>query len=278
MWSKSNNPYYPDTLIFLIVIPFIAAFNYYLTYPEPTWGWYLFITFLLDTIQGYLAVLFVRWIILWLDQKLPFEGQDAKRIVIQVIVTTIAGLLLISALTELVSFIVKGRSAHPSFYSHDLFIISIWFFVVNGIYIVLHYHRSWNQSKLIVEQKEQLHKSGFLVHLGNKEFKLRFDEIIGFYIDDENIVCLGIDKKRYFVNQSLNDLEETLPRQYFFRLNRQFILNYQTINGYKRMENGKLQVILHEIEHLPREISVSRTKAPAFKTWFQPRSNDTSQA
>jgi hypothetical protein len=41
------------------------------------------------------------------------------------------------------------------------------------------------------------------------------------------------------------------------------------ISGFRRMENGKLQVMLHPREGFPQEIPVSRIKAVAFKSWFQ---------
>jgi hypothetical protein len=43
------------------------------------------------------------------------------------------------------------------------------------------------------------------------------------------------------------------------------------VAGFKRGDNGKLEVLLHPHEVLPAEIMVSRTKAPAFKSWFRPQ-------
>ena len=270
MWSKKNNPYYPDIPIFLIIVPIIAAYNYYLTYPDPTIGWYLVITFLLDTFQGYLAVLAVRMIIIYLDKTLPYEDQFIKRILTQILWTVPAGLLVIILLTEGISFLVRGKWAHPSFYEQDIFIISIWFFVVNGIYLVIHFQRQWSVAETAISHRENLFKNGFLVTLGTKEIRLNFEDITAFYIEDEHVLCVDKDQKRYYLNQSLNELESQLPQDLFFRLNRQFILNLNAINGYNRLANGKLEILQSIAEQLPSTIIVSRTKAPAFKKWFQP--------
>ncbi len=59
--------YHPDIRIFLVAIPLISAFNYYLTYPNIHFNGYLLLTFTIDTLQGYLAWWAVRSIILKLD-------------------------------------------------------------------------------------------------------------------------------------------------------------------------------------------------------------------
>ncbi|WP_373398287.1 hypothetical protein V8V91_00535 [Algoriphagus halophilus] len=57
--------YHPDILLFLWLIPFISAFNYSLTYSNIQWNGFLLMTYTIDTVQGYLAWLCVRWMILF---------------------------------------------------------------------------------------------------------------------------------------------------------------------------------------------------------------------
>ncbi len=118
----NRSPYHPDVVVFLILIPFISAFNYYLTYTNIRLNWFLVLTFSIDTLQGYAAWWAVRKLILLFDQKMPFEEQPIRRIVLQVFSTTLLGLFIISASTEAVSWIAKGKPAHQSFYALDLFI------------------------------------------------------------------------------------------------------------------------------------------------------------
>ena len=47
------------------------------------------------------------------------------------------GIACIIILTEFVNWLASSKPVPLSFYKKDLFIISIWFFVVNGIYIGL---------------------------------------------------------------------------------------------------------------------------------------------
>lgn len=268
--KKNENPYHPDIQIFLVLIPFISAFNYYLTYSNIQLNWFLALTFSIDTVQGYLAWIGVRYLILYLDNKMPYNEGPGKRILVQLISTTILGLLIISLLTEAVSLIARGEAAPMNFYTIDLFIISIWFLVVNDVYIGIHYYRKWQQLESRQREQKRINTEGIIATAGKKDIQLRFDELLGFYVDGNYTTACNIDGKKYYLDQSLNKLEETLPVAHFFRLNRQFIVNRSLISGFRRKENGKIAVMLRHTELLPSEITVSRLKAPSFKKWFRP--------
>src|SRR6476469_853312 len=128
-------PKYNDVKFFLIAIAFISAFNYYLTWSHIKLNWFLVLTYAIDTIQGWLAWWAVRSIIIYLDKKLPYGNRPLTRILVQLLLTTITGMLVIILLTELVSWVLRGRPALANFYFFDIFIIVIWFFVINGVYI-----------------------------------------------------------------------------------------------------------------------------------------------
>jgi hypothetical protein len=76
---------------------------------------------------------------------MPYGTRPLKRILVQLLLTTFVGLLVIILLTELVSWIVLGKPAIANFYFFDIFIIAIWFFVINGIYIGMHYYGEWRE-------------------------------------------------------------------------------------------------------------------------------------
>jgi hypothetical protein len=268
--SKSLNPYHPDVLLFLILIPFISAINYYLTYNNIRLSYFLFLTFTIDTVQGYIAWWAVRHFIFFLDGKWSYEKGGVKRIIVQVLATMLIGLTIISLLTEMASFIAKGKPAPIDFYTIDLFIIGIWFFFINGVYIGLYYYNLWKSSEEQRRQESRLKTDGLLVRSGKQEIKLSYDELIGFTVDDSYVIANHVSGKKHYLDQSLDKLEKVLPEKEFFRLNRKVIAHRQIIEGFKRADNGKIIVMLNKPDVFPHEIPVSRLKAPAFKTWFRP--------
>jgi len=266
----SQNPYHPDKILFLILIPFISAFNYYLTYSNIQLNGFLLLTFTIDTVQGYCAWWAVRAFIIFLDKKLPYETGLSRRIAIQLPTTLLIGLVVISALTELVSLIAKGKPAPLQFYTIDLFIISIWFFVINGIYIGLHFYRLYRNSEEIRKRENQIKTNGLFVKQGKQEVLLKYNDLEGFFVDEDYAVACQLGGRKFYLTQSLEKIEKTLPPDSFYRLNRQYIVHRQIVSGFKRAENGKILVTLQNASNIPSEIPVSRLRAPSFKAWFQP--------
>lgn len=263
-----SQKYRPDVLIFLVLIPLISAFNYYLTYPNIQWNSFLFLTFAIDTTQGYLAWLIVRKIIFWLDRIMPFGPKPTKRILIQLAITTFAGLSFIVLTTEMVSWIAKGRPAIPEFYTMDVFIIGIWFLVINGIYIGLFYYHTIQEIQQ-VKTHIQREFMGIQVKLGNQELLISGSEIAALKIDEEYVLLFTILGKKYFLDESLDYWEKNLPESDFFRLNRQTIIHRQILIGFKKLNHGKLEAQIDSRFNFKLELGISRAKAPSFRSWFR---------
>ncbi|MGN6420421.1 MAG: LytR/AlgR family response regulator transcription factor [Pseudobacter sp.] len=66
---------------------------------------------------------------------------------------------------------------------------------------------------------------------------------------------------------TLEEIEELLDPQKYYRANRQYIVNIEAIASIRLHENQKLTLRLKS--PLKEEIDISREKAPAFKKWFE---------
>src|SRR6516164_1745016 len=119
---------YQDIIFFLILIPFINALNYYLTYSNIHFNSHTLITFIIDTLEGYAAWWGLRSVVIYLDKKMPYEVNPLKRILVQLVFTSAVGLLIIIILTELVNSIAKNSPVPSGFFEYDIFIFLIWFF------------------------------------------------------------------------------------------------------------------------------------------------------
>ena len=66
--------------------------------------------------------------------------------------------------------------------------------------------------------------------------------------------------------ESMDEIEELLNPQQFFRANRQCIINLEAVQSVKPLENSKLVLTLKPA--IKFEIDISREKAPLFKKWL----------
>jgi hypothetical protein len=255
--------------LFVFLIPFINLFNYYLTYNDIRFSFRTLITFAIDTAQGYIAWLVVHGIIIHLDKALPFDTNLPKRLAVQITLTLFAGLSTIALLTVIIHYSLKGGPFPVSFFSYDILIISVWFLVLNGVYISLDLYREWQASRHQRIEENKIKAGGLRVKSGKQDMVLAFDEIAGFTVDAEYLLCYTIKGKTFLLDLSMDKLEKDLPSLLFFRLNRQCLLHRQVIAGFEKAENGKLRIMLNSTP-FSRSVNVSRTRAPEFKRWFYP--------
>jgi len=266
---KESKRHASEIKLFLVLIPLINVFNYYLTYNNISFSWRTLITFLIDTLLGYAAWAAVHFIILYLDQRLPFQQNVLKRLTIQIVTTLFSGMFIIVAVTVIIHYSFESGPIPASFFSYDIFIISVWFLVINGIYIAIYFYSEWRISENRRAEENKIKKGGLNVKSGKQELFLNYGDIAGFSVDGDYIICYAKDGKKFLLDQSMDKLENFLPTSSFFRLNRQTLIHRQIVAGFEKDVNGKLNILIKSLAGISSPLNVSRTRASSFKAWFQ---------
>ncbi len=106
---------------------------------------------------------------------------------------------------------------------------------------------------------------------GAKIKKLAYENIACFYSENKIVYTVQNDGTTINTDFTLNELEEKISDQLFFRANRQIIIHKDTVDLIEKIENGKLRIRLKAfIENgAIAEINISRYKREAFLNWFQ---------
>jgi two-component system, LytTR family, response regulator LytT len=91
------------------------------------------------------------------------------------------------------------------------------------------------------------------------------NDVALFFVDERVASVKTFSGQTHVIETSLEKLEEELNPDYFFRANRQYIINIDAIDRIENYFGGKL--IIKPIALLPDRIIVSRKKASAFKQW-----------
>ncbi|WP_276389616.1 LytR/AlgR family response regulator transcription factor [Eudoraea chungangensis] len=104
-----------------------------------------------------------------------------------------------------------------------------------------------------------------------KTTKLTYENIACFYSENKVVYTVQNDGTSITTNFTLNELEEKINDQLFFRANRQFIIHKDAVDQVEKIENGKLRIRLKvDIENdAIAKIKISRYKRKAFMNWFQ---------
>lgn len=110
-------------------------------------------------------------------------------------------------------------------------------------------------------------KTRFTAHYQRNIVAVTIERIACFF-RDEVIWIQTTDNQRLITDyNSLDEIEELLNPEGFFRANRQFIVNKQSIESYRTHFTGKIELKL--VVSAKEEIVVSKEKAHQFRGWFE---------
>jgi DNA-binding LytR/AlgR family response regulator len=112
-------------------------------------------------------------------------------------------------------------------------------------------------------------KKSFLVFNRNKYMTVLTENIAFFYVKFNRTVFTTFDKQEYGVIYSLEQIQQLLPEQQFFRLNRQYLMNFAAIKEVELFLARKLLVV--PTVSFPEKLLVSKEKARGFLRWMEER-------
>ncbi|WP_207514690.1 LytR/AlgR family response regulator transcription factor [Longitalea luteola] len=113
---------------------------------------------------------------------------------------------------------------------------------------------------------EKEYKSRFLVKKGSRYFSIEAANVAHIYTRERVHYIKTFDGVDYIIENNLDVLEEQLSPAIFFRVNRQFIVNYTSVKEVITWFDGKLKLMIHPAPY--EEIIISRLKAGDFKNWL----------
>lgn len=126
-----------------------------------------------------------------------------------------------------------------------------------------------NLDDLLAKLAPPAGKKSFLVFKNNKYINVLTENIAFFYVNYESSVIMCFDKQEYFVNSSLEQIQSLLTENQFFRLNRQYLVNFNAIKEVEHYFARKLLVNL--IVPSKEKLLVSKEKVRQFLNWLDDR-------
>lgn len=105
----------------------------------------------------------------------------------------------------------------------------------------------------------------FLVPVGAAMRSIAVGEI-AYFAKEWVVRLITRDGRAFAIDQTLDELEPSLPPGRFFRLNRQVLAQIDAIGLVHRGSKGRLEVELQP--PLGKPLTVSQERAPAFRAWL----------
>jgi DNA-binding LytR/AlgR family response regulator len=117
----------------------------------------------------------------------------------------------------------------------------------------------------LVHQQVTPAKNRIVARKGTEFVALPMEDIAYFFTEHKIVFVKDFQGRQMIIDKNLGELETTLDRKKFFRLNRKFIVHVNAIERFKP-DNGKIQVFLKPA--MKEDVHVSKETAPAFREWI----------
>ncbi|NNL01879.1 MAG: response regulator transcription factor [Eudoraea sp.] len=121
--------------------------------------------------------------------------------------------------------------------------------------------------KLLVNPLEREYKKRFTIKLGQHLKIINADEIECFYSENKGTYAATSEGRNYLLDTTLENLENELSPQIFFRVSRKFYININHIKDIISYTNSRLIIKLNRYNE--QEIIVSRERVKDFKLWLE---------
>src|ERR1035437_563211 len=119
----------------------------------------------------------------------------------------------------------------------------------------------------IINQLKPKTKERFLIKVGEHYRSVQISSINCFYIK-ERCNFINVDNgKNYAIDYSLDKVELMIDSKLFFRVNRNFIINFSSIHDIIVYSSNRLKIILSNWTEND-DIMVSRERVTDFKNWM----------
>ena len=122
------------------------------------------------------------------------------------------------------------------------------------------------QFKQLLQAGQRSYKNRFAITLGDKIRHVPASQIAYFFAEDNTVFLITADRRKYVINYTLDELENLLDPQDFYRVSRKYMAHIQSIVEVNRYFNSRLKVTLSPCDD--NEILVSRARVPGFLVWM----------
>ena len=113
-----------------------------------------------------------------------------------------------------------------------------------------------------------VYQERFLVTVGTKMKSVTVGDVDYFMADGKYLVLFTRDGQNYILDQTISGIETKLNPAQFFKINRKFIISYNSIKEMVKYSNSRIKIVLTPVPPAGIETIVSSERIQEFKQWL----------
>jgi two-component system response regulator LytT len=115
-------------------------------------------------------------------------------------------------------------------------------------------------------KKEDAFKKRFIITIGPKLKIINIEDITYFFVHDKSVYIKTKTNKNVAIDYSLDALEKMLDPEFFFRINRKYIVHINSITNICTLSKSRIKIAL--TPPADEEIIISFNRSRNFKNWL----------
>jgi len=115
-------------------------------------------------------------------------------------------------------------------------------------------------------QSENNYKKRFVVKMGEHLKTIESEQISVFYSQDKTTFLITNEGKKFYLDYTLDELNNIVDPAHFFRINRKYIINVKAIKDVVTFSSSRLKIELDAYN--ADDVIVSRDRVKPFRDWL----------
>jgi DNA-binding LytR/AlgR family response regulator len=117
----------------------------------------------------------------------------------------------------------------------------------------------------VIESRKSNYKKRFSISIADRIKSVETTDIACFYSLEKNTFLCTFDGQHFPIDFSLDRLESLLDPEFFFRISRQYFVQYKAISKIRILSKSRIEL---EITSIDGRIAVSSAKTHQFREWI----------
>lgn len=123
-----------------------------------------------------------------------------------------------------------------------------------------------NMIQKAMEMMTRQYKERFVVKIGEHIHTIPTADAAYFFSQEKATFLQTLEKNRFIIDYTLEQLEQMVDPDKFFRINRKYLISLESVEDIITYSNSRLRLILRHSDEM--DAIVSRDKVQAFKKWL----------
>lgn len=117
-----------------------------------------------------------------------------------------------------------------------------------------------------LELLRKRYKTRFVIKVGEHLHTIDVETVLYFFSQDKTTFCVTDDNRNHILDYTLEQLEDMLDPEAFFRINRKYLVRSSAIKDIISYTNSRLRLVLKG--STDSDIIVARERVQEFKNWL----------